>query len=518
MATTTFTRRGFLAGTGFAALSAAFLAGCSSQNSGAGSTSGSSADSTQAATASDSGALTLGSDDNTTSFYSHVASVTALAHTYPAGEKVVGMAIEYDGDVNASSLDAGNGGIGQQADEKGLGTYFVLGRTITDVYVADSAAIGKDESKGSGRFVIVELDSTDAGSQTLLFQMTRGSVGSNGPVGLDSGTVRVCQIKDVTSASGTTFAGDTTRSRYLVASSVSNEVADAFQVGSYDDSTTGYHADFELLLPNDYDASQSYPLVLFLPDAGVTTSDPKVNLRQGLGAVAWADGSTFVLTVAGTCADIDTCLDLIDSLSNQGYSIDQNRLYGTGESAGCMALISYAAEHPDDDRFAALMLVAGQGNMTPIASTPLVVFVSEDDESSYGGMSSTENGISTIGVPYVETQLDCTYDFDGQGHTSGRWVDYAATGGFNPSGNQEGAKEASSTRTLNGLMSDLSSECSAAISEAGSEGAHILFFHVAQGTLDGTDNSVQGGNTHNFTWQYAYNIPELREWVLEQSK
>lgn len=63
-------------------------------------------------------------------------------------------------------------------------------------------------------------------------------------------------------------------------------------------------------------------------------------------------------------------------------------------------------------------------------------------------------------------------------------------------------------------MEDLSSECSAACQKADAEGAHIVYFHIAKGTLDGTDNSIMGSNTHNFTWQYAYNIPELREWII----
>lgn len=458
-------------------------------------------------------------DRDVSDFYSHVKSVTSIAQTLPVGEKIVGVAIEYDSDVDASSIDAGNGGVGQQAAEKGLGTYQVLGRTITSVSVSSEAALpdttGDDgQVSGSGSFVVIGLDPTDAGSQTLMFQMTRGYVGSNGPVGLDSGTVRVCQREDVKSTSGDTFSGDATASRFLVATSVSNPVADAFVYGTYDDDSTGYHTAFELKLPDDYDSGSSYPLVLFLPDAGVTTTDPRVNLRQGLGAVAWADGSRFVLTVAGTCADVATCLDLIDDLKSQGYAIDDSHLYGTGESAGCMALIAYSADHPDGNRFAALMLVAGQGNMTPIASTPLAIFVSEDDESSYGGMTDAQKGVATIDVGYEDVQLDCTYDYDGEGHTSGKWVDYAATGQQNPSGNQEGAKLANSTKTLDELMAELSSEVSQACQKADAAGEHVVFFHLKKGTLDSTDSSVQGGNTHNFTWQYAYNIPELREWVL----
>ena len=56
------------------------------------------------------------------------------------------------------------------------------------------------------------------------------------------------------------------------------------------------------------------------------------------------------------------------------------------------------------------------------------------------------------------------------------------------------------------------------VRKADAEGAHIVFFHIAEGTLDGTDSSIQGGNTHNFTWQYAYSIPEIRSWILSQQR
>lgn len=457
-------------------------------------------------------------DEGVLSFYEHVISVTAIAKTYPAGEKVIGVALEYDDEIDESSIDVGNGGVGQQASELGLGTYTVLGRTISNVYPNDRAALSDDDGTSSGTYVIIELDPTDAGAQTLLFQMSRGLVGSNGPVSLDSAQVKVCQLEDIATTSGSTISGDATSTRYLVASTTSNEDADGFVFGGYDDETTGEYASFALREPTDYDASSSYPLVLFLPDAGVTSSDPSINLRQGPGAVAWNDDGCFVLTVAGTCSDVETCLDLIDALRDAGYAIDDSRLYGTGESAGCMALIAYASEHPDDNRFAALMLVAGQGDMTPIANTPLFIMVSEDDSSSYGGMTSEENGLPTIGEPYEDVQLDCTYDYDGEGHTSGLWYDYDAAGEDNPSGNQEGAKEADSTRTLEELMKDLEQTISEAVTRADDAGEHIIFCHIKEGTLDGTDSSISGGNSHNFTWQYAYNIEAARAWVLAQQQ
>ena len=448
--------------------------------------------------------------------YKHVVSVTALAETFAAGEKVTGVAIEYDDEVDASSLDAGGGGIGTQAKQKGLGTYYALGRSITDVYVNSRPALTEKRVK-KGAYVIVEFDNTDANARTLLFQCSRGSVGCDAPVPLGTSTVRICQLKDVRFASGKKAAGDSTQTRCATSAKVLNKAADRFVHGSYNDKKTGCHLDYMLCEPKKKKDGKRYPLVLFLPDAGVTSNDADINLRQGLGALSWAaDGNCYVLTVAGACSNIDACLALVSKLKKDGRAIDSKRLYGTGESAGCMALIDYSAQHADDNAFAALFLVSGQGDMSPISKTPMFVMVSEDDDSSYGGMTAEDKGLSSIGVPVVDVQVDASYDYTGEGQTSGLWEDFATSGKDNPSGNQNGAKEASTTRTLADVLSEMETTASAAIADAVSQGAHIVFMHIAAGTLDGTDSSVPEGNTHNFTWQYAYQIPSIRAWIYQQ--
>lgn len=456
--------------------------------------------------------------DDKAKVFKHIVSISALAETMAAGEKVLGAAIEYDTEINSSSLDAGAGGIGMQAKQEGLGTYFALGRSITDVYVNAKPALSKKRAS-SGKYVIVEFDASDANARTLLFQCSRGSVGCDAPVPLGTSTVRICQLKNVTSESGKKITGDRTQTRYATSTKVINRQADRFSHGSYDDKKSGCHLDYMLCEPKGKKDGKKYPIVLFLPDAGVTSNDAGINLRQGLGALSWAaDGNCYVLTVAGACADIDACLALISKLKKDGCQIDSKRVYGTGESAGCMALIDYASKHTDDNAFAALFLVSGQGDMTPITETPMFIVASEDDESSYGGMTAEDKGLSTIGVPVVDVQVDASYDYTGEGSTSGRWEDFAATGKNNPSGNQNGAKELETTRTLKEVLSDMDAKANDAVAEAAAQGSHVIFMHIAKGTLDGTDNSVPEGNTHNFTWQYAYQIPSARTWIYQQKK
>lgn len=457
-----------------------------------------------------------GKGDEKAGVYEHIVSVTAIAETFAAGEKVLGVAVEYDADIDASSLDAGGGGIGMQAKEKGLGTYVALGRSIVDVYVAKKAALSK-KRPSSGKYVIVEFDKADANARTLMFQCSRGSVGCDAPVPLGTSVVRICQLKDVLSSDGMKIRGDGTQTRYATSTKLVNKKADSFVHGTFDDKKSGCHLDYMLCEPKDKKIGKKYPLVMFLPDAGVTFNDADINLRQGFGALSWAgDGGCYVLTVAGACSDIDACLALVSKLKKDGAAINTKRIYGTGESAGCMALIDYSSKHPDDSAFAALFLVAGQGDMTPIAKTPMFIMVSEDDNGSYGGMTDASKGLSTIGETVIDVQVDASYDYTGEGKTSGLWKDFDATGEKNPSGNQNGAQEFSTTRTLDEALSEMEVKAKDATADAAARGSHIVFMHIAKGTLDGTDSSVPEGNSHNFTWQYAYQIKAVRDWIYQQ--
>ena len=121
-------------------------------------------------------------------------------------------------------------------------------------------------------------------------------------------------------------------------------------------------------MPKNYDKNKSYPIVLFIHNAGAIGNDTATTLVQGLGAVILANPleqakhECFVLAPQYSTVDTDspvrcdTTVHLINSIASQ-YSIDKNRLYSTGQSMGCMLSIAISIKYPD--LFAALLLVAG---------------------------------------------------------------------------------------------------------------------------------------------------------------
>ena len=126
-----------------------------------------------------------------------------------------------------------------------------------------------------------------------------------------------------------------------------------------------------MYVPKNYNKNKSYPLVLFIHDAGNVSNNSDVTLIQGLGAVSFASPSdqakheSFVLAPQYEKATVnddnettnylDTTVNLIKEIERK-YNIDANRLYTTGQSMGGMSSIALNIKYPD--LFAASYLVA----------------------------------------------------------------------------------------------------------------------------------------------------------------
>ena len=178
-------------------------------------------------------------------------------------------------------------------------------------------------------------------------------------------------------------------------------IVDDFLKLEFKDSKTGETLKYNLFVPKNYDKKKSYPMVLFIHDAGVISDETDITLIQGLGAVIWATPSEqakhecFVLAPQYSAVSTndperyDTAVHLIDSVVSQ-YSIDKNRLYTTGQSMGCMLSIAINIKYPD--LFAASLLVAGQWDaqaMSVLANKKMWIIVSEGDTRAFPGMNAS---------------------------------------------------------------------------------------------------------------------------------
>lgn len=410
-------------------------------------------------------------------------AATAVTQVFGDGVKLIAVAVEYATPVMGSALTST--------------CFSVEGRTVTGAFVSTST--DPSDRADIGHFVIVTLSPDDANAplaEKLQPQDSKteppkgpGGPGKAGDIPTydtiyKSAEATVVQAENIAAADGTIIPASAT---HLTTTTIENLVVDAFQQFVFVDPKTSRSLRYNLYVPKDYDPAKSYPLVLFMHDAGATSDVPRTTLFQGLGAVVWASPEDqaqrpcFVLApqYAEIIADddsktstmLDSTVDLVESLIKQ-YSIDRKRLYATGQSGGCMMSIAMNIKYPD--LFAASFLVAGQWDPTlvkPLAKKKLWILVSQDDDKAWPG----ENAITEL--------LE-----------------------------QEGAKV--SRAIWDGTWT--ADQFRAAFDKIDAEGSPINYVAFRQGTVIPKGQSAAGASGHRNTWRIAYTIAPIREWIFRQ--
>lgn len=265
--------------------------------------------------------------------------------------------------------------------------------------------------------------------------------------------------------------------------------ASRFTQETYTDSETGLSVTYNLFLPEGYDASKSYPMVVFIADSSCAKGDPTQSLTQGLGALVWASDEwqavhptiVCVPTYAETILDdhdgyvttdyVEATARLIDSVKTN-YAVDASRIYGTGQSMGCMTTLILASQHPD--LYAGCMFVDGQWDVSTLQGLEgqrFVYFAAEDDERAFTGMSEVMAMFETDGKPFASAQWDGNWSFD---------------------------------------------ELSQASVELFSQGKDANFVSWAAGTIDAGEGGGMGGaSAHMASFDYAYQCIAAMEWLFQ---
>jgi predicted peptidase len=392
-----------------------------------------------------------------------VKEVTAITQVFGNGQRLTALVLDYDTVIDSATLSPS--------------AFSVAERTVTRVYAnetADLAVDGRD-----GRFVIIELSPADKAAPTYI-QVKRDVVRKQVEA-------RVIQAAAIRTAAGEEIAVTGTTVKNTVQK---NLIIDDFKPLVYTDPATGKTLAYNLFIPRDYDPSKRYPLVNFMHDAGVISTEVDRTLVQGLGAVIWADPAEqakrpcFVVApqfpeqFVNDQSEESPYLDLVVGLVKQvaaDHSIDTDRLYTTGQSGGGMLSIAINIKYPD--LFAAAFLVACQWApelCKPLAAERMWVVVSAGDIKAYPG----QNAIMAV----IEA---------------------------------EGAKV--SRAEWNGRATP--TELSAAAAELEKTGGTpILYAHFATGTVSLPGQIDDPGSNHVNTWRIAYQIEPIRDWLFRQSK
>ena len=135
-----------------------------------------------------------------------------------------------------------------------------------------------------------------------------------------------------------------------------------FQVPDAPGEEKGRKMAYNLYVPENMQAGETYPLVLFIHDMGSCSEDVTRTLTQGKGATVWATSywqnrqPCFVLAPCypRQAADddfqvtweADATVELVKEILRLQPSVDEKRIYGTGQSMGCMMLMELMLRNP----------------------------------------------------------------------------------------------------------------------------------------------------------------------------
>ena len=264
------------------------------------------------------------------------------------------------------------------------------------------------------------------------------------------------------------------------------EALGKFKQLTFSDEMTGKTMEYNLLVPEGYDGTRGYPLVLFMADASTVGKEPTAPLTQGYGALEFASDRdqrlhpSFVLVPQytdwavqddwSTTDEVEMTIRLLAEVCRQ-YNVDTNRLYTTGQSMGGMMSFYFNIVYPD--LFAASLFVSSQwdtSKMQHFGRKKFFYIVAGGDQKASGGMN---------GLAQVLRENDAR-------------VDSASWSAKLPAEEQERLAE-----------------------ELIAHGSDINFIRWEAGSVLPESGK---GMEHMASFDYGYKLAAVRDWLFQQSK
>ena len=343
----------------------------------------------------------------------------ALCEVTGGGEKVCGVAVEYDAAVDPSGLTPATYSVGVVSAAKGFmpgmpdsadknaKAQAAVPRAVAVVYTNAEPALLPDQKSVPGRYVVAEFaHDPDLSLPTA-----------------DSDRVTLMQDAPVRSTAGATYAAGAT------VWSNAGRHGDAVVIRGVDDWEQGHWwwddtrsawLEYSIYLPKSFLESggeeRAFPLVLAVTHSGTSPdgtcaqtlteqciatiwSLPEEQARHECVVITPRYERTTMNDYWEHTSDVENTFRLVQSLMRNTWNygnpnlpdradkvlkIDPKRVYCTGWSMGAMTSLWLMAKHPDT--FAAGLIIAGQqrpADVMPLARQNLLIITgSEDDKST----------------------------------------------------------------------------------------------------------------------------------------
>jgi predicted peptidase len=344
--------------------------------------------------------------------------ISALCEVTGGGEKVYGIAIEYDTNIDPASVSLDTyiasvfpAAMGffpglPQAPDKNATADAAKVRAVSAIYTNGRPALRPDRKSVAGKYVIAEF----AHDPDLSLPTT------------DSDKVTLKQVRGVKSISGAAYAASETM--WSNAGRRGNSVVirgvDAWEQNHWwwDDTRSAW-LEYSIYLPKSFlkagGEQKAYPLVLAITHSGTSYegtcaetlteqciasiwSLPEEQDRQECVVITPRYERTTMNDYWEHTSDVENTHKLVQSLLQNTWNygnpnlddrrdkvlkIDPKRVYCTGWSMGAMTSLWLMAKHPDT--FAAGLIIAGQqrpSDVVPLAKQNLLIITGTQDNKA----------------------------------------------------------------------------------------------------------------------------------------
>lgn len=476
-----------------------------------------------------------------------IVGISTIGYVDVDGAKVSAIAVEYNVDLTGAQVapslfEIADYGMTQGDDMCALGSD--PGQPLK-AYVNDKPAISAVGGTGTGKYVIIEVNadyqlmSVVGGAAHYKISMAAG-IKQTGTIQANGCTILPGSQEFVNyEAVEVNNWGKVTVKNYAVDGKYFIEDIDKFELHTKETGTaypathcfeeeTGEYMDIDLpyalYVPEDYDASKEYMMVLHIHDASAMGDDPVITLTESQGPINYASDAVqqiakdqgyggLIVVAPQFNNDIRTTRDnwslsagvpatwqLVDSITEQ-YNIDTDRIYASGQSMGGMQVMAMAAQR--DNYFAAIWPIASQ----------------------WGTNYNLE--VEYQGKPYYEAPVDGTYILGVDAH--GNPCDYRNMYYMLSDDNILVLNCADDMLSTNAwtefyyLYKDLTGvEIKRSFFNPLTNSEEVQSDYIRALTAEdyeiGIYWGVNEGGSHGDSWVYAHRIDACYEWLLSQTR
>jgi len=345
-----------------------------------------------------------------------IVSVTAITEVSTYGQRVTAVALEFESAVDPASVSPDGFLVEDSSYNFRFDTIAALttmvDRDVTRAYTNSEAGLRSDGTSMEGEFVILELSDDAPGGWTVRTSTNTMYVKIN-----PNQPTRVFQLADVKGVDGSTLSSARPTFAWTLTKPAVNLEVDEF-VHSAFTTSAGANVPYDYRLPDGYDPTETYPMVVILPGYGMgyDGENARVEIAADIPATAWfqeewtgTDEKVIVLAIQSPRSGNQAggAIELIESFK-ASHAVDADRVYISTVSYGSVLAWSMLASR--SDLFAGVLLTGGftasAAQRTAIAAGEVPIWITHGTHDHLLPVASARSNYQSLVAAYQARGLD----------------------------------------------------------------------------------------------------------------